>query len=303
MTLYYGSIPHKKVISMKKYLPQIYILIAGITWGMIGLFSRHLYAAGFTPHTIVLTRNLGSLIVMTVLFFIIDKSVFRIKLRHFPYFIGTGVVSVVMFSLLYFMCQQQSSLATAAILLYTAPAIVMIMSAVIWHDKITKNKLIALAVTFMGCVFVSGILSGSLSVSAAALITGLGSAFFYALYSIFGRFALEKYSSFTVTYYTFLCAAVASLFVVSPSQTFSLLSASSVSFMLALGLVVISTVLPFILYTKGLSQTESGKASILASVEPVAASLVGIIVFGEPLTLSVVTGLVCILIAIYVLNT
>lgn len=286
---------------MKKFLPQIFILIAGIAWGMIGIFTRGLYAAGFTPKSIVLTRNLGSLIVMTIIFLIADRSAFRIKLRHFPYFIGTGVVSVVMFSLLYFMCQQYSSLATAAILLYTAPAIVMLMSAAIWHDKITKNKVLALAVTFMGCVFVSGIFSGSLSISAAALATGLGSAFFYALYSIFGRFALEKYSSYTVTYYTFMCAAAASFFVVSPSETFSLIAKSS-SFLLIAGLILVSTVLPFILYTKGLSQTESGKASILASVEPVAASLTGIIVFGEPLTISVVAGLVCIMIAIYVLN-
>lgn len=287
---------------MKKHLPQIFILTAGITWGMIGLFSRSLYSAGFTPQNIVLIRNFGSLAVMTVLFAIVDKSTFRIKLRHFHYFIGTGIVSVVMFSLLYFMCQQQSSLATAAILLYTSPAIVMLLSAVIWHDKITKNKLAALVVTFMGCVFVSGILSGSLAVSAVSLATGLGSAFFYALYSIFGRFALEKYSSYTVTYYTFLCAAAASLFVVSPSETFSLVFSSASVTLLTFGLIAVSTVIPFILYTKGLSQTESGKAAILASVEPVAASLTGIIAFGEPLTFAVVAGLVCILIAIYILN-
>ena len=287
---------------MKKYLPQIFILTAGITWGMIGLFSRSLYSAGFTPQNIVLIRNFGSLAVMTVLFAIVDRSTFRIKLRHFHYFIGTGIVSVVMFSLLYFMCQQQSSLATAAILLYTSPAIVMLLSAVIWHDKITKNKLAALVVTFMGCVFVSGILSGSLAVSAVSLATGMGSAFFYALYSIFGRFALEKYSSYTVTYYTFLCAAAASLFVVSPAETFSLVFSSASVTVLAFGLIAVSTVIPFILYTKGLSQTESGKAAILASVEPVAASLTGIIAFGEPLTFAVVAGLVCILIAIYILN-
>lgn len=287
---------------MKKHLPQIFILTAGITWGMIGLFSRSLYAAGFTPQNIVLIRNFGSLAVMTVLFAIVDRSTFRIKLRHFHYFIGTGIISVVMFSLLYFMCQQQSSLATAAILLYTSPAIVMLLSAVIWHDKITKNKLAALVVTFMGCVFVSGILSGSLAVSAISLATGLGSAFFYALYSIFGRFALEKYSSYTVTYYTFLCAAAASLFVVSPAETFSLVFSSASVTVLTFGLIAVSTVIPFILYTKGLSQTESGKAAILASVEPVAASLTGIIVFGEPFTFSVIAGLVCILIAIYILN-
>lgn len=287
---------------MKKYLPQIYILTAGVAWGMLGLFTRNLYAVGFTPYTVVLTRNFGSLVVMTLLFLVIDRSVFRINPKHFPYFIVTGVISVVTFTLLYFSCQQRSSLATAAILLYTSPAIVMVLSTIIWKDKITKKKIAALLITFLGCAFVSGIFSGELTISTVSLLTGLGSAFFYALYTIFGRFALEKYQSYTVTYYTFLAAGITSLFIVSPAESASLIFASSATVFLSLGLVVVSTVLPFVFYTKGLSQTESGKASILASVEPVAAALIGIVAFGEPLTMSVLAGLLCILFAIYILN-
>ena len=125
---------------MRKYLPHICILIAGITWGMIGLFNRYLLAGGFTPAAIVLTRNFGGLLLMTVLFFFMDRSIFRIRLRHIPYFLGTGVVSVVLFTLMYFSCQEQCSLAVAAILLYTAPAFVMLMSAILFRESITKKE-------------------------------------------------------------------------------------------------------------------------------------------------------------------
>ena len=287
---------------MKKYLPYIFILIAGISWSMLGLFSRNLSLYGFTPRDIVLVRNFGSLLVMTVMFLVMDRNIFRIKLRHFPYFLGTGLVSVVMFTLLYFSCQQHCSLAVSAILLYTSPVFVMIMSALIWKDKITKQKLFALIITFAGCVFVSGVASGNINVTTIGLLTGLGSGFFYALYSIFGRFALAHYKPYTVTYYTFLCAGIASLFVSSPAQVISYLNISIIVPLLALGIVLIGTVLPFVMYTKGLAEIESGKAAILASVEPVAAAFVGVIAFGEPMTMSVVMGLLCILTAVYILR-
>lgn len=287
---------------MKKYIPHICILTAGISWGMIGLFNRRLLAAGFSPAAIVLTRNMGSLLMMTVLFFLLDRSIFRIRLRHMPCFLGTGIVSVVFFTLLYFSCQEQCSLAVAAILLYTAPAFVMLMSALLFRERITGDKLAALLLAFIGCAFVSGIFSGGLSVTAGGLLMGIGSAFFYALYSIFARFALRHYQPLTVTYYTFLCAGTASLFVAAPGEVLRLLAADVSLPLTALGLVLISTVLPWILYTRGLVHVESGKASILASIEPVAAALVGVLVFGEPLNASVLLGLGCVLASVYILR-
>ena len=287
---------------MKKYLPYIFILVAGISWGTIGIFTRNLALYGFSPRDIVLVRNFGSMLVMTVMFLIMDRSIFRIKLKHFPYFLGTGLVSVVLFTILYFSCQQHCSLAVSAILLYTSPVFVMVMSAIIWKDKITKQKLLALIITFAGCIFVSGVIGGSLSLTTIGLLTGLGSGFFYALYSIFGRFALQHYKPYTVTYYTFVCAGIASLFVTSPAQVVSYVSSNAIVPLLAIGIVVICTVLPFMLYTKGLAEIESGKAAILASVEPVAAAFVGVIAFGEPLTMSIAMGLLCILAAVYILR-
>ena len=66
--------------------------------------------------------------------------------------------------------------------------------------------------------------------------------------------------------------------------------------------MVVATVLPYILYTRGLARVDSGRASILASVEPVVAALVGVAAFGEPLSWGVVLGLGCILTTVYLLR-
>lgn len=286
---------------MKQYVPHFQILFAGFLWGMIGLFSRNLLSGGLSPRSIVLVRNLGGLLVLALLFLLTDRSVFRIQPKHLPYFFGTGIISVLLFTLCYFSCQQICSLAVAAILLYTAPTFVVILSAILWKDQITRRKLSALLIALLGCSFVTGIWSGSLSLSMWGLLLGLGSGFFYGLYSIFARYALAHYPPYTVTFYTFLFAGIGAIFLSSPQETIHILQ-DGWMLVLALGLVIFSTVLPYLFYTKGLSHLDSGKASILASVEPIVSAFVGILAFGEPMGIPVFLGLFCILISIYILR-
>lgn len=278
------------------------ILIAGSLWGCLGIFNRHLSALGIAPETVVMLRNIGATVILGVIFLVYDRRIFRIRLRHLPIFLAMGLVSILLFTLCYFRSQQVSSLAVAAILLYTAPTFVVILSAILWKDRITKRKLLALILAFVGCCFVAGILNGSLSLTTEGLLVGIGSGLFYSSYTIFGRFALKHYQPFTVTFYTFLIAGIGSLFMTSLEDLNTTIH-SSTAILLSLGLMFLGTVVPYILYTKGLNDLgDSGKASILASIEPVVASFVGILAFGEPLTLGVILGLVCILASVFILR-
>ena len=287
---------------MKKYLPHGCVLAAGILWGLIGIFNRALTAAGLSARSIVLVRNVGGLVLLGLIFLLTDRSVFRIQWKHLPIFFGTGIVSVLLFTLCYFSCQQMCSLAVAAALLYTSPAFVVILSAILWKDKITGRKLLALLAAFLGCTFVTGLWSGDLTVTLWGAVLGVASGFFYGLYSIFGRYALQHYKPFTVTFYTFAFAGVSSIAVVRPAELAACFGGNPAMLWAALGLIVVSTVGPYLLYTKGLAGLESGKAAILASIEPVTAALVGVLAFGEPMSVSVVLGLVCILTSVYILR-
>lgn len=286
----------------RPYLAILCILLAGSLWGCLGIFNRNLSALGIAPETVVMLRNLGACLILSLIFLVYDRSIFRIRLRHLPLFLAMGLVSILFFTLCYFRSQQVSSLAVAAILLYTAPTFVVLLSALLWKDRITKRKLLALVLAFLGCCFVAGILNGQLSLTPQGLLLGIGSGLFYSSYTIFGRFALQHYPPFTVTFYTFLIAGVGSL-ALTNTQDLYITFHSPAGILLSLGMMVLGTVLPYLLYTKGLNDLgDSGKASILASVEPVVASLVGILAFGEPMSLGVVLGLVCILASVYILR-
>ena len=286
---------------MKKYFPHMCVLASGVLWGLIGLFNRRLTGAGLSVGSIVLLRNFGSMVLLGLLFLILDPKIFRIRAKHIPIFLGTGIVSVLLFTLCYFSCQKLCSLAVAAVLLYTSPAFVVIFSALLWKDRITKRKLLALLLAFLGSTFVTGLWSGTVSVTLWGAALGVASGLFYGLYSIFGRYALAHYKPFTVTFYTFLFAGLGALIALRPAELAAGLSRPGIA-LTALGLIVVSTVAPYLLYTYGLAGMDSGKAAILASVEPVTAAVVGVLAFGEPMHAGVLLGLVCILLCVYCLT-
>ena len=275
------------------------ILAAAALWGVIGLWNRRLLASGLSPTSIVTVRNLGGMLLLSAIFAVKDRNVFRVRREHLKYFFGTGVISVVLFTACYFSCQKICSLAVASVLLYTAPSFVVILSAILWKEPVTGKKLTALGLTLVGCACVCGLFSEDLTVTATGILLGLGAGFFYALYSIFGRYALAHYDSMTVTVWTFLFAGPASLVFLRPAELAALTPSA---WLTAAGLVVFSTVLPYILYTKGLSQVESGRASIMASLEPVVASLAGVLVFGEPMGLLTAAGIALVLAGVIILR-
>jgi len=276
------------------------ILLAAALWGIIGLWNRRLMAAGLSPTSIVMVRNFGGCVLLAVIFAVKDRSVFRVQRAHLKYFFGTGIISVVLFTICYFSCQKIASLAVASILLYTAPSFVVVLSAILWKEPVTKKKLTALALTLVGCAGVCGLFAGGVTVTLGGILMGLGSGFFYALYSIFGRYALAHYDSMTVTVWTFLFAGPASLVLLRPAELTALAEPSVA--LAAAGLVAFSTVLAYLFYTKGLSQVEAGKASIMASLEPVVAAMVGVLVFGEPMNAMTAAGIVCVLAGVYILR-
>ena len=278
------------------------VLAAGTFWGTMGFFARSLYAAGFGPLEVAQTRITTGLILVGLYILLFNRSQFRIKLKDVWCFLGTGIVSLLLFSTCYFSALNYTSLAVAAILLYTAPFFVMLMSLVLFKEKMNGKKVMALLLAFTGCVLVSGV-GGDENVSWIGILLGLGSGFFYALYSIFGRYAINRgYGAWTMTFYTFLFCSIGCAFLSDWQVIGSVMAADSANILWVLGLGFVTAFLPYVLYSTGLEHMESSKASILASVEPVVSALFGVFVFHETMSLWGVLGIAMVLGAIVVLN-
>ncbi|MFA6938366.1 MAG: EamA family transporter [Treponema sp.] len=255
------------------------VILSGVLWGIISLFLKALTSCGFNSIQIMVIRAVLSCVILFFVLFFKDKSLLKIQVKDLWMFIGTGIVSLTLFSLCYFTTILESGASVAVVLLYTSPIFVLLISALLFKEKITLVKVLALVLTFCGCVLVAGLVGGTHSVSVKGFVVGLCSGLGYALYSIFSRFALKKYKPITITFYTFLFSGISIIPFCNLSEMISNFTPGII--LPSFAISILCTVLPYILYTYGLSGIENSKAAILVTVEPLVGTLIGIFLYGE----------------------
>lgn len=279
-----------------------YIFLAAVLWGTIGLVVRHLNDAGISAMQVVFLRALVTVLILVPMLLIFNRSVLKIKLKDIWCFIGTGIISIVCFTYFNFYTLGIASMSFAAVMMYTAPVFLVIMSAILFKEKITVKKVIACLIAFLGTAFTAGVF-GSVNVGLTAVLTGVASGFFYALYSVFCRYAINRgYTSVTITVYTFIFALIGSAPFINFGGTFSSIAAHPNSIWFLIIIAVVNTIIPYFTYNIGLKNTETGVALIIATLEPVTATVLGFIIYKETLTAVSVIGILLVILSVVLLN-
>lgn len=276
----------------KARLGEAAVLLAAFMWGCIGLFTRNMQEKGFTSVQIVAVRAFVTVILMLIIILITDRRLLKVDLRDMWMFFGTGILSFLFFNICYMSSIGENSLSVACILMYTSPIWVSALSVPLFKEALNSVKVISFVLCFGGCVMVC--MSDSLRLTKLGLVFGLLSGLGYALYSIFGKIASTKYHTMTVTFYTFLFASIGAVPICELPKLSKLL-ASGTNIALSVGVAVICTLLPYLLYTLGLSKTGAGKASVIAILEPAVASTIGACVFGESMGITGVCGIITVM--------
>ncbi len=280
------------------------VVTAGILWGMIGIFVRPLGNIGLTSADIAFLRSFVAFVLFAVYLLIFRREAFRIKLKDIWCFLGTGMASIAFFNVCYFAAIEMTSMAVAAILLYTSPVFVLLMSAVCFREKLTPVKLISVVLVVVGCVFVSGVIGSDTALGLPALFLGLGAGFGYALYSIFSRCALSRgYRTDTINLYSFLFSASVLVFFADHKVIVHVASSEALAVPLVVMLALFASLLPYLLYTFGLSRVENGIAAIVVGIEPVVAAITGILFLHDDApSVFTVIGILLVLTAILLPN-
>lgn len=274
------------------------ILAAAALWGSLGIAGRMAFRAGVTPLEAAFFRAALAFAALLVLVLIADRQALRIQRRDLGLFALYGLVSIAIFFFVYLFAISRTSVATAAILLYTAPAFVIIISAVVFRESITGMKAVAIALAFAGCVLVvRGYDPQSLRLNLLGVFAGLASGLTYALYSIFGKTALRRHRPVTTLVYALgfgmLFLGVIALPAGAVRWTHSVAGWAAIAY-----LALITTLLAQWLYLTGLGQVEAGRASLVATLEPVVAVLLGYLVLNEGLERLQMLGGVLVLMAV-----
>jgi len=278
------------------------LLLAGVTWGTTGLFVRALTARGWHPLDIAAARTICSLVILSISLGLMRPGLLSIRRDHLGYFLLLGTSGPGASQPLFILAVAGAPLAVAVLLNYTAPLFVAVLARLFLREELSPRKALALGLSMVGLGLVTGVLPGGnlagCSVTPLALLSGLGSGFFYAVNLLVLRRLSGAYCPATVQVWGPLLGLPLLLLVrfllagpLAPAITWA---AAGTIFLMSLG----PGLAAFLLVTFGLARVEAAPASVLLTVEPLVATLLGWLVLGEHLTPAQGTGMAAVLAAI-----
>lgn len=286
----------------------ILVLCAGILWGSIGFFVRKLNGLGVDTELTAFMRIFCAWIILIPLLMGMSlksgRNYFKISKKGLLQCFIMGLVTQAFFNLSYSGCINSVGVAMGSVLLYTAPIFVSILSRLLFKEEINARKGISLVINLLGCfIMVTGGDLSVLKVSGIGILLGIGAGFFYAMVTILGKFTSDEVDPFTMVFYNFLFGWISLALISNPIPKIA--AVSDLHFwLLAFGYGLIPTVGSYLFYMNGISHdVELSRVPIIASVEPIIATIIGLLVFGENITLVNALGLVIVLFSIVLMNS
>ena len=279
------------------------VLIATILWGFIGILIRGLSEAGLDSIQINGARTIVSTVMLFVILLIYDRSLFRVDLRSMGIIVFAAIMKLLM-DICYVQAQLDLSLSLAAVLLSTDCYFTLFFSYFLYRSGLTYLKAAAAAIGFFGCAFMVGLFTSDTGdMNTIGVLIGFGAAVSGALYTMGLKVSMDRGNHpTTVLFYVFLLGSFMILPFMDPVGTVGVVSSGwdVLGTLLTLGLFF--TLLPYYTYSKGLNDLQPGTVNVLLFMETAVATLAGLIVYGEMLTLADVVGLAMILVSIIMVS-
>jgi len=274
--------------------------MAALFWGLSGGIGGILIADGWDAFVVSFYR--GAIGLLFVLIWLMlqpgGSGLTNHRLWFWSAIAGLGVAGNFGF---YFLSIEEGSVAVAATLMYCAPVFVYLVSFALRLEKPTVLKLTAITVVMVGIVLLTQISEvGADGITLLGVVAGLLAGMSYAIF-IFGfKYAAPHGSPQAILSIAFTVLVLVLIWPAGTERVVDVLSTEDWPLFAALG--VLGAGLSFIIYIIGLNWTAPAVASIMAMVEPVTASVFGVLVLSESLAASQLVGMGLILVTVTALS-
>lgn len=276
-----------------KYKGVGLIMLAALCWGISGGIANILINKGWDPLVISFYRGAIALICFIFWFLLRPRLnwIFSIRFHIWSLLAGVGVAGNFTF---YFLSIEAASVAIAVTLMYTAPVFVLLISFLLGKERSTWFKWGCILVVIIGIILLTGAYNiESISTSFLGTAAGIGSGLSYVLF-IFGfKNAAAIGKTQTALTGAFLSFSLILFVFMDKREATEVLTSGDMLWFLLLG--ILGAGIPFIFYFNGIRRTSPTTASMVAMIEPVTASLFGVLIIGHYLTVIQLLGMVLIL--------
>jgi drug/metabolite transporter (DMT)-like permease len=296
------AINHLKFTQMNK-IGYLYVTLAAILFAVSGTAAKFLFNRGMTPYQMIQLRVTLAFCGLLLGLLLGNRSLLKIDLKDLLYFILLGTLGIGAAQFLYLFAISKINVAAAILLHYTGPVFVAVYAAIFLHQQLTRNSILAIFGTLVGCFLVVGAYSLDLSaLNRIGIIGGILAAVAFATYSLLSEYGMRKYSPWTVLLYGLLFAAMIWNMLHPPLKAI-LQSYEPVEWFWILFIATCGTILPFGLYFEGINRIRATHASITATLEPISAGVIAAIFLGETMARLQILGGLLVIASIIFLQT
>jgi drug/metabolite transporter (DMT)-like permease len=272
------------------------VVLAALCWSTAGFFvTGSLRGSGLQPLGLAFWRVLWAFLALFVALVAFRRDLLRITRRNLLWAAGMGVFAVGVFQVLWILSIVINGASLATVVQCNAPIIVALLARVFWREPLTWRKWVALLLAFVGTALVAQIsATGNLQLTPIGLLIALGSAFAYAGITLFTKKLTENgVNAWTILVYSFGFAALALLPLQFGQPPVSLTSWQPLAFFV--GLVLITTIAGYALYSLSLRHLQASIAAILALVEVPFAAAFAFVFLGERMNAVQIAGALAVL--------
>lgn len=284
-----------------------YTVIAGAAtmWGTIGIFFSVLhFTYGMSSITIgILRAGIAALILAAVLAIWKREALRLTRALLIPYLLF-GLIGIAAFYVLNTQAVFLTNVATASVLLYTAPAFVTLIAWRVWQEPLTGRKIAAVIASFIGCALVARVYdAGAMQLNGWGVLVGALAGLTYGTFTLFSKYLATRASPWTTVLYSLVFGTLFLLplqFITLPgieAINYSALTTQPGAWAALLALCLGPTLGSYALYNAGLRTVSASVASVIATIEPVVAGIAGFFVFGQTLEGLQLVGAVVIIVS------
>ena len=263
-------------------------MLSSITFGFAFTLGPMTYGAGGSnPVTLTFLRNFLSLpfLLLIVLFLKVDLRVTKNQLKNLAIlgFIGNSITT-----LLLNIAFAHIDVGIVTPIHFTYPIFVTLGCVLFFHEKLSKQKIIALVIAMsgIGCFFIESLNSASFNSSTLiGLILAVASGAFYAFYIIFmDKSGLKSESPFKITFYVAIASSIGMFFYGISTNQLVLSSLTTKSWIISAVFAFLCTVVALSLLQVGIKHIGASEAAVISTFEPITSVIFGILLLNEEIT-------------------
>ena len=276
---------------MRPVIGYAMVALASTLFAVNGAVSKVVLSSGISSLRLTEVRCTGALVGFVLIAWLRGNSL-RFRLRELPFILLFGVVGLALVQFLYFVAIKRLPIGVGLIIEYIAPVLIALWTRYVWKRRLPRAVWVAMAVALGGLAMVVELWRGT-SLDGAGVAAALAAALCYATYVLAGEHGVRTRDTVSLTTIGFIFAALFYA-IIQPWWTFPFARSSvDVSLLgrldtlhapvwgMYLWVIVLGGVAPFLLYFGSLRHISATRASLVAMLEPVLASLVAYAWLGE----------------------